>query len=50
MATPRVKMENIPRERSFAERDFQVLITWGKKAMVVNAAAVNPNKLTAFII
>ena len=50
MATPNVKIENIPNERSFAERDFQVFKTCGKKAIVVNAPATKPNRLTVFII
>lgn len=45
-----VKMENIPSERSFAERDFQVFNTWGKKAIVVNDPANKPNKLIPFIV
>lgn len=40
--TPRQKSENIPSERSLAERDFQVLITCGRKAAVVNPPAANP--------
>jgi len=37
------KIENMLNERSFAERDFQVLTTCGKKATVVHAPAINPN-------
>jgi hypothetical protein len=48
-ATPIVKIENIPRERSFADRDFQVFITCGKKAIVVNDPASKPNTLITFI-
>jgi len=47
--TPTVKIENMPSERSFAERDFQVFNTWGKKAIVVKAPAISPNKLIVFI-
>src|SRR5688572_26814214 len=49
MATPNVKMENIPSERSFAERDLQVFKTWGKKAIVVKAPATKPKRLIVFI-
>ena len=43
METPRQKIENMPRERSFAERLFQVFTTWGKKAAVVKDPASKPN-------
>jgi hypothetical protein len=49
-ATPRVKMENMPNDKSFAERDFQVLSTWGKNEMVVREAASKPNTLIPFIV
>ena len=49
IATPNVKIENIPSERSFAERDFQVLKTCGKKAIVVKAPATKPKRLIVFI-
>jgi hypothetical protein len=42
MATPRQNRENMPRERSFAERLFQVFNTCGRKAAVVKEPANNP--------
>ncbi|KPP94749.1 MAG: hypothetical protein HLUCCA01_08820 [Bacteroidetes bacterium HLUCCA01] len=32
-------MENIRSDKSFADLAFQVLITWGKNAMVMHTAA-----------
>lgn len=43
MATPRQNSENIPKDRSLAERLFQVLTTCGRKAAVVNEPANKPN-------
>lgn len=48
--TPKQKMENILSDKSLAERDFQVLITCGKKAMVVHAPATNPKSCIVFIL
>jgi len=41
-ATPNEKIVNILSERSFADLDFHVLKTCGKKAMVVHAPATKP--------
>jgi hypothetical protein len=41
--TPVKNNENVLSDKSLAERIFQVLITWGKKAIVVNNPAVKPN-------
>lgn len=35
-------MENIPRDKSFADFDFQVFITCGTNATVVKMAAIYP--------
>ena len=43
MATPRQKRENIPKDRSLAERLFQVFTTCGRKAAVVKEPANKPN-------
>jgi hypothetical protein len=40
--TPRQKSENMPNDKSFADRVLYVLITWGKKAVVVSEPANNP--------
>ena len=42
MATPRQKIENIPSERSLAERLFHVFTTCGRNAAVVNDPAIKP--------
>jgi hypothetical protein len=41
-ATPNEKIVNMLSERSFADLDFHVLKTCGKKAMVVQAPATKP--------
>lgn len=41
--TPAEKIPNIPSERSFADFDFQVLITCGRKEMEVSAPAISPS-------
>lgn len=40
--TPKQNKENIPSDKSFAERVFQVLITCGRNAAVVKEPAANP--------
>ena len=49
-STPKQKNENMPNDKSFAEPLFQVLITWGKKAMVVHEPAANPKIWISFIV
>jgi hypothetical protein len=46
---PKQKNENMPNDRSFAEPLFQVLITCGKNAMVVQEPAANPRICISFI-
>jgi hypothetical protein len=41
-ATPKEKIVNMLSERSFADLDFHVLKTCGKKAIVVQAPATKP--------
>jgi len=48
--TPKQKNENIPNDKSLAEPLLQVLITWGKKAMVVHEPAANPKIWISFIL
>ena len=50
MATPRQKSENMPNDKSLAERLFQVLRTCGRKAIVVNIPAVRPKSCVVFIV
>lgn len=49
IATPRQKSENIPKDKSLADRLFHVFITCGRNAAVVNAPANNPKLCIAFI-
>ncbi len=46
---PAENMPNIPNDRSFADRDLQVFITWGRKEMVVRTPAINPKASLEFI-
>ena len=48
-ATPAQKNENIPNDKSLAEPDFQVLITWGRNEIVVQKAATRPMIWIEFI-
>jgi len=41
--TPSEKTRNIAKEISFAEREYQIFVTCGTKATVVNVAAKYPN-------
>jgi hypothetical protein len=50
IATPRQKNENMPNDKSFAERLFHVLSTCGRKAIVVKAPAESPSNCVVFII
>lgn len=49
-ATPRQNKENMPSDKSFAERVFHVLITCGKNAAVVKQPATNPKICIPFIL
>jgi hypothetical protein len=48
--TPVQNIKYIPKERSLADFDFQVLITCGKKATVVQKPAASPIKVYISII
>lgn len=46
---PVEKIINVVKEISFASFIFQIFIAWGKKAIVVQVAATNPNTVIQFI-
>jgi hypothetical protein len=47
--TPKQKNENMPNDKSLADPLFHVLITCGKKAMVVQEPAARPKICISFI-
>ena len=45
MLTPNINSDNVFNDRSFAERVFHILMTWGKKVTELMVPAASPSSL-----